>query len=147
MTNQLVFHLTSCSSFFFVFTAGSLFLTFHNRKPRSKWAQSLSALPIQSRARPTASRGASWSLWITNKDKHRFIWCLLRYVRSNITQSCRYPCRGIWDSEAETEWRIHVDDWGWTCLRKTCTATKIYHNKRCSTPTVAGVFPKLTSKT
>lgn len=41
---------------------------------------------------------ASWSLWITNKDKHRFIWCLLRYVRSHITQSCRYPCREIEDS-------------------------------------------------
>lgn len=48
---------------------------------------------------------ASWNLWITNKDNHRFIWCLPRYVRSNITQSCRYPCCRIKDSvnhEAES---------------------------------------------
>lgn len=62
---------------------------------------------------------ASWSLWITNKDKHRFIWCLLRYVRSHITQSCRYPCREIEDSmnqKAEKgleTWRIQVSSWGW----------------------------------
>lgn len=62
---------------------------------------------------------ASWSLWITNKDKHRFIWCLLRYARSHITQSCRYPCREIWDSvngkaenRQETR-RIPVSSWGW----------------------------------
>lgn len=88
----------------------------------------INAIHTSLRALPTAATSltdgvsgstASWSLWITNKDKHRFIWCLLRYVRSHITQSCRYPCREIEDSmnqKAEKgleTWRIQVSSWSW----------------------------------
>ena len=67
---------------------------------REPWS-TLSAAPMRCHELDRRRLGGAQlprSLWITNKDKHRFIWCLPRYVRSNITQSCRYPCCGIKDS-------------------------------------------------